>query len=409
VNADRPVVLVLSDYYLPGFRAGGPIRTLHGIVDSLSDEFEFKVVTRDRDLGMRTAYPDIVPNQWLKVGAAQVMYLSPPRLVGPTVRKLISVNEHGALYINSWFSVPFAIQPLMLRRLGLLPRRPLIIAPRGEMAWGALQIHPARKWAYVELAKISGLANEAIWHASSPHEVTDIRRRFRAATQVVIAPDLALATDPSTEPHPEKTAGKLRLLFLGRVSRMKNLDGALRFLRGVEGEIRFSIYGPIEDSAYWRQCQELISQLPSNVDVRYGGEVSPDHVPEVIAAHDVLFQPSLGENFGHAILEALLNARPVVISDRTRYRGLEAEGVGWDVALEKPERYREVLQACVAMNAAEWRKLSEAARNYAHKMLSDPESLRLNRMLFRTSLRRQPLHRHPDGRKEPPAMSHRDS
>jgi hypothetical protein len=61
------------------------------------------------------------------------------------------------------------------------------------------------------------------------------------------------------------------------------------------------------------------------------------------------------------------------------------------------------------MNGAEWRKLSEAARNYAHKMLSDPESLRLNRMLFRTSLRRQPLHRHPDGRKEPPAMSHRDS
>jgi len=90
------------------------------------------------------------------------------------------------------------------------------------------------------------------------------------------------------------------------------------------------------------------------------------------------------------ILEALLNARPVLISDRTRYRGLEAEGVGWDIALDQPQRYREVLEACVAMDMVEWRKLSEAAESYARKLLRDPESFRLNRMLFRTSLQRTP-------------------
>jgi len=294
VNPNRPVVLVLSDYYLPGSRAGGTVRTLHGIIELLSDEFEFKVITRDRDIGTKSSYQDITPNRWRKVGAAHVMYLSPGRLLGPTVRNLIKTIEHDALYINSWFSVPFAVQPLMLRRLGLMPRQPLIIAPRGEMARGALQIHSARKWTYIAFARLLGLASQAIWHASSPHEVADIRRSFRAASQVVIAPDLVLATELAVELPHEKVAGKLRLLFLGRIARMKNLDGALHVLSGVDGQIQFSIYGPIEDSAYWRECQELILRLPRNVEVRYGGEVHPDQVADVISAHDLLFQPSLG-------------------------------------------------------------------------------------------------------------------
>jgi hypothetical protein len=125
------------------------------------------------------------------------------------------------------------------------------------------------------------------------------------------------------------------------------------------------------------------------VEASYCGEVNPDQVPLVISAHDLLFQPSLGENFGHVIMEALINARPVLVSDRTRYRNLETEGVGWDVALDQPQRYREVLEACVRMDSAEWRRLSEAAQIYARRMLKDTEHVHLNRMLFRTSLQRR--------------------
>jgi hypothetical protein len=62
--------------------------------------------------------------------------------------------------------------------------------------------------------------------------------------------------------------------------------------------------------------------------------------------------------------------------------------VGRDIPLDQPQRYREVLEACVAMDSLEWRALSGAAKTYAKKMLKDPESFRLNRMLFRTSLHR---------------------
>lgn len=35
-------ILTLADYYLPGYKAGGPIRTLANMVDMLGDEFKFR-------------------------------------------------------------------------------------------------------------------------------------------------------------------------------------------------------------------------------------------------------------------------------------------------------------------------------------------------------------------------------
>lgn len=154
-------------------------------------------------------------------------------------------------------------------------------------------------------------------------------------------------------------------------------------LQGVAGAIHFSIYGPLEDARYWHRCQELVAQLPPNVKVEYGGAVKPDRVGALMAQHDLLFLPTLGKNFGHVILEAMVTGCPVLISDRTYWRGLEAAGVGWDVPLEEPERFRDILRSCVAMDSEPWRGLSERARKYGTQRLSDPEARKQNRALFR--------------------------
>src|SRR4051794_22940987 len=147
------VVLALCDYYRPGHRAGGPIRTLEGIADRLSDEFALKIITRDRDLGDRQPYPDVTPQTWRDVGAASVMYLSPKEMNATTLRRLIATTAHDILYLNSWFSVPFAITPLALRRIRRGPQSPVVIAPRGEFAASALGLHPGRKRLYLQLAR----------------------------------------------------------------------------------------------------------------------------------------------------------------------------------------------------------------------------------------------------------------
>ena len=76
----RPVVLVLTSHYLPGYKAGGPIRTIRNLVAALGDEFDFRIVTSDHDFGERRTFPSIATGGWNRVEAASVFYADRPAL-----------------------------------------------------------------------------------------------------------------------------------------------------------------------------------------------------------------------------------------------------------------------------------------------------------------------------------------
>ena len=65
-------ILCFVAYYLPGFKAGGALRTVANIVQSLGGEFEFFLLTQDRDLGDKRPYEGVASNAWTRVGAANV-------------------------------------------------------------------------------------------------------------------------------------------------------------------------------------------------------------------------------------------------------------------------------------------------------------------------------------------------
>ena len=81
--------LIFVDYYLPGFKVGGPLRTIANIVASLHDEFEFLIVTRDRDCGDKEPYANVEIDAWNTVGNAKVFYASPSMLWFQKVRSLL--------------------------------------------------------------------------------------------------------------------------------------------------------------------------------------------------------------------------------------------------------------------------------------------------------------------------------
>ena len=75
--------------------------------------------------------------------------------------------------------------------------------------------------------------------------------------------------------------------------------------------------------------------------------------------------PTLGENFGHAIYEALGTGTPVIISNTTPWKNLEERKAGWDISLNNQEKFIEVLNRCYEMDNDEYKKWSEGAYNYA--------------------------------------------
>ena len=377
-------IIIFLDYYFPSYNTGGPIRSSSSIVEQLGDEFHFKIITRDRDLGDCTPHSGIVANTWHSVGKAQVFYLSPKNLSLKTFRHLIRSINHDVIYLNSFFSPVFTIKPLFLRRLGLIPNIPVIVAPRGEFSPGALAIKSFKKYIYLKTSKILGLYRNVFWQASSEYEEKDIRHWFGNCMEVIVAPNIpssimGLRTILSNH---KKIAGNLKIIFLSRISRMKNLSGALMMLKKLNGKLQFDMYGPLEDVDYWIECKKIMSLLPNNIKVQYMGAVEHDKVNNVIREYDLFFLPTLGENFGHVILEALVTGCPVLISDQTPWRDLEEKGVGWDLPLNCPEKFQEVLQKCIDMNEQEYNILSKRAHKFGLKIIEDKTVLNLNRKLF---------------------------
>lgn len=387
-SAARPRILIPLAYYLPGSRAGGPVRSIANLVEALGDEFEFQVIAYNHDLGDSQPYPGIEANRWQRVGKAQVLYLSDDQATPMRLARWIRATSYDALYLNSFFEFRWAIWPLWLMRARWLARKPILLAPRGQFSPGALGLKRAKKRRYTTLYRAAMGARATTFHATTDEEKALILQQLSVDPEsVLVAGNLPSQLDLSQSAPPEsKRTGCLQIIFLSRLSPMKNLDGALRMLRGVSGEAQFDIYGPREDAPYWERCQELIAALPPTTRVEYRGAVSHEEALEAFASSDLFFFPTLGENFGHAILESLQAGCPVLISDQTPWRDLERQGVGWDLPLDQPERFTAVLQRCVEMGAEEREQLRRQTQEYALRFCLSHPGAEAHRQLFLKAL-----------------------
>jgi glycosyltransferase involved in cell wall biosynthesis len=263
----------------------------------------------------------------------------------------------------------------------MLPKGPVILAPRGMLSQSALKFKGTKKLIAITVAKMLGLYHGVIWQASSQYEAMDIQRIFGEHVPIIVAPDISLM-EVYDSVNSSKNPGALKVIFLSRISREKNLDEALRFLSKMPGDISFDIYGPINENAYWQECKKIISTLPGNITVKYHDAIPPEQVHVIMKNYELFFLPTLGENFGHVILEAMLAGCPVLISDQTPWRNLAEKGVGWDIPLNQPGRFYEALQHCINMDEKEHQQWCERAQEYAKQFVQSEKILEQNRQLF---------------------------
>ena len=409
------VILALVNMYLPGYKAGGPLQSIANMSERLGEDFEIRILTTDRDCGDSQPYAMVRRGEWQKIGKAQVLYLRPADCSVGNLRRIINGTEYDVLYLNSLFNPVFTLRPLLLWQSGMLRSTPLVIAPRGELSPGALKIKNLRKRSFLRAACALRLYKRVLWQASSPHEDADIRLWFGAGLSgrdaVVVAPDLPFRgiVKEDERKREEKKSGHLRLLFASRISPKKNLAGALRCLETVQGTVDFEICGPVDDRAYWMACQKAMAGLPGNVNVRYRGPVPHEQLIQEMAQHDLFFLPTLGENYGHAIVEALRAGCPVLISDQTPWRNLASKSAGWDLPAGQVGSFREVVQRCIDMDDREHRRWRDGAQRLAEAIVGDDAAVNKNRGLFLRAIGsgvpagrnrgRKPAASPPDGRR----------
>ena len=363
-------ILILAGRYLPGFKDGGPVRTLVNLTESFGDKYAFSIACADRDHGDTESYPDITPGRANRVGKADVYYIREGRFDKKTIKELS--DKADILYVCGPYN-GYAYLSMQMKKRGLISP-PLVIAPMGSFSKGALGIKKGKKLAYLKLIRLLGYFKNVIWSASSEAEKSEIKSIAGNDARVFVAEDL-----PSRPIVIKRTGIKaknsLRVVFLSRISRKKNLSYALRILnRDWDGDISFDIYGVIEDKEYFSECMRLKDELKGRVSCRYMGEAAPDRVGEIFSGYDIFLFPTLGENFGHVVFEAMAAGCVPLISDTTIWRDLNERSAGFVVPLKDEDGFTEKLRLCMKMGADEFTKLSDFAMRYAGERYE--ESLR---------------------------------
>jgi glycosyltransferase involved in cell wall biosynthesis len=261
----------------------------------------------------------------------------------------------------------------------------VILAPRGEFSGAALKLKSFKKKGFILFSKLLGLHKNVSWHASSKYEMEDIIQNIPVLpNKIFIAPNLSLPIKKND--INQKEVGKentLRIVFLSRISPMKNLDFSLHVLKLVKGVIIFDIYGPAEDDEYWQKCCEIIGRLPDNISVNYHGAVKPEEVIEVFSTYDLFFFPTRGENYGHVIFEALSVGTPVMISDQTPWKNLKEKSLGWELPINTGyEPFVTLIESYVGMGIKERKSWREEIQNKMRNNGSDKKNIDANRQLF---------------------------
>lgn len=354
--------MLFSDWYEPGFKAGGPIRSCVNFAEQMKEGYGIYIFTSDRDLDDKQPYPQIEQNHWMEQDGIQVFYASPASLNWESILVHIRRIKPDYVYLNSMYSRYFTVYPLMMKWLGIIKTQ-VVLAPRGMLRSTAVQYKTGKKKIFFQFLKLFNIHRKVIFHATDTTETADIKKLFGDTVYISQVGNF-LPKQKSFQPI-RKESGTIKIIFTGRVHPIKNLAFLLRCLQSVTGNIIFTIVAAIEDGEYWLECREIIKNLPEAITVELRQDVPHSEIEQLIHAHHLFVLPTLGENFGHAIFEALSAGRPVLISDQTPWRNLQQSCAGWDLPLSNPDAFVQILQQVADMNDEMFQQWSVGAWQYA--------------------------------------------
>lgn len=384
LESEAPDVLILCKHYLPGFKAGGPIKSIANLCSALGDCMRIGVLTLDRDAASAHPYAEIQVNAWNSREKEKVFYLSTNRWTAWQIAKQIIANRNSVIYLNSFFDPRFSLLPLLI--VWIIGQKSLVrLAPRGELSDGALSIKSEKKRLLLRLSRLLRLHQGITWHATSEPEVGDILSRFPGATKIhVIGNISAASTDIVSADYQAKHPGYLNLVFLSRITPKKNLLCALDAVSRLQNvEVRLDIIGPIRDQTYWNLCQLRIAELPGHVSVNYLGEREPDQIPRLLKQYDLLILPTLGENFGHVIVEALSAGCPVMISDQTPWNAVACHGCGWVFPPDDVDGFAQALNTLASEDSTTWMLRRQSAGAFSKQIAAGDLSGNYRQLLCR--------------------------
>lgn len=361
-------IALCYNYFLPAFKAGGPIQSLANLIRNLHEEYDFHVITTNKDFGSDEELK-VVPNTWIDFenGKAKVIYLSNEKTKIIYIKKLIQEINPDKIMVNGIYSIPFSIAPAYFFT------NKTIMHVRGMLHPGALAQKSFKKKLFLTGLKWLGIHHKIVFCASDEKEGSFTKAVFGKNSKVKIAQNFPATYDIKPEII-RKEIGDLKLVSIALISPMKNHVLVLEALALVKSSVSWHIYGPIKDNNYWEQCKLLIAKLPRNISVIYEGEINPRQVFETLKDYHFFILPSESENFGHALYEAMLVGKPIITSHNTPWNDLEIHNAGYNVTLT-PKAIATAIEESAALDNTNYTEKVRNIRSYAEHAI-DREAIK---------------------------------
>lgn len=351
-------ITILIGSYIPGYKAGGPVRSIENMISAMGEFYHFRVITADRDLGDKNPYDSIITNAWniANDGKTEIFYATDWKVK----RKIIEAcNEESDLFYICGIFNKYALKSLFYKKNKIITK-PIMIAPMGSLTNYALSVKKVKKQIYIYFIKKMDLVKDIYWSASSQNELEEITRQFEDTKKIYIIQDF-VKFNQCQYIEKEKFHGKLNLIFVSRIHPKKNLEYILNIIKNIRGDISMRIYGAIEDKKYWENCMHKIQELPANLQVQYCGVLCSENIVEEFFKYHLFLFPTQSENFGHVIYESLCGSCPVIISNKTPWTQETLGLAGIVLPLEDEKGFQQALQKYVDMDFNEYNIYSRAA------------------------------------------------
>lgn len=373
-------IFICIDWFLPAYKAGGPIQSVSNMVTHLKNELNFWIYTSNRDLNETLDLHPKSLNRWIKKDGINIMYADTSHQNVKFIKQLLNTYNFDRVYLNSFFSLKFSILPIILAKKQNIK---IILAPRGMLGEGALAIKSFKKKWFLKIFKTIGFYKNIIWHATDASEYDEIKLHFGKHQKIIVAPNLSKKIFQSV-PQKNKQQDHLKLFFLSRIAIKKNLLGVLKALRLLQKgvNVEFSIIGPVDETEYWRECQSMLNGLPNNVKVSYLGAIPNHELATILNDQHVMILPTRHENFGHVIMESWQLGCPVIISKHTPWKNLESKQLGFDLDNNNINSYVKAICHFAKMNQIDFDGWSEASFNFGKAFSEDEILINKTKQLF---------------------------
>lgn len=299
-------ILHVVPTYLPARRYGGPIVAVHGLCKAL--------VRRGHEVTVFTTNVD-GPGS-LDVPIAQPVELDGVRVhyFAPLVRRLYAtgamwralrreVPKHDLVHSHAVWLWPGIAAGDVARKANV----PFVISPRGMLVPELI----ARKSAMVKRIWLHTFERQNFAHASGIHFTSALEEIDAARTGVPLRNPFVVPNGIDLVPRPDVPRDENTIVFLGRINWKKGLD---RTIEELPENARLVIAGNDEEGLT-PKLQELARSRGVADRVQFLGPVYDDAKWELLARASLFILLSTSENFGNAVLEALMMETPVVLSE----------------------------------------------------------------------------------------------